>query len=330
MNSVAVVTRAYDAEAPYIVSFIEHYMRLGVTEFHIVVPYQNPYDYLKVICNNISNINLHLEIEPSNLLEGVQKIALPYVKSSHILSVDVDEYLHVDKKYFETLLAHDYVKLNWIIAPYLNLPSDTVYGFHDKQCKYLIKKDICHSFRDHECITTVPTQPYESEIPLIHYVYRSFYDLILKCALSNYGDYQSTLSNQFSLGVTDCKKLPLKFKMLAIYKRIVNASEPFVVPNYCKIDVELELAIIKDAVMFEQLSELSSALERYASRLNLAKFIKEIRKHTAYKELGRLPHSWLAKIADNCLEVELEPKSWIKSKKNASSWKNLMIKLKKS
>lgn len=318
MNSLAIVTRAYDAEAPYIVSFIEYYKKIGVNEFHIVVPQGNRYEVLRDECSDLEGVTLYFDYECSEELKhfnAAQNIALPKVKASHILSIDIDEYLYI--KDVHPLLEYDYLQFHWIIAPFSFFGGQSVLGFQDAQCKYLVRTDLCKRLAIHDCELYRPTSPVKSDVKLIHYVYRSFNDLYLKCALSNYQSYQKTNENQLVEGMKDSVKLPLKFKMAAIYQRICHASHKHEVPNYCKIDFNIETLLIRSSMYYENITELKSAFLNYYSRIDLEKFITVMKSRDSYKQMGRIPHYELAEISDCCLLPSIIPENWLVPQKNS-------------
>lgn len=319
MNSLAIITRAYDAEAPYIASFIAHYKKMGVKEFHIVVPKGNRYDLLLNACTVHKDIKFYIDyiFESERGFKGVQNIAVPHVESSHILSVDVDEYLYTDE--IGPLLEHDYLLLKWTIVPYQNCDSKLLHSFVDGQTKYIVKTDICKKLKEHDCETTNGAIPSETSTPLLHFVYRSFLDVYLKCALGNYSDYQDTEDTQFKAGIIDCKNLPLKFKMAAIYQRISDSSESCHSPNLCQIDLKVEQALIKQTNHFKKLDLLQKAMLKYKSRIDLPKLVDAMKKSKEFYAYGRIPHSKLATLSDNTLMTELCPSSWLTKRPNSPS-----------
>lgn len=332
MNSLAIVTRAYDAEAPYINSFIEYYKNIGVNEFHIVVPKGNRYEVLEGECADIEDVTLYFDYECSEDLKhfnAAQNIALPKVKASHILSIDIDEYLDTDD--VNALLEHDYLLFKWVIAPFSVFNSTKVLGFEDAQCKYLVKTSLCKRLAIHDCELYTPIKPTFSQVKLIHYVYRSFNDLFLKCALSNYQSYQKTEVHQFYDGIEDSSNLPLKFKMAAIYQRISQASAKYQVPFYCEIDIACEKRLIESTVYKGILTELQAAFLNYYSRINLHKLISDMCNSDSYKMLGRVPHFKLAEFSDASLIDNLAPKQWqVNPTKTKSKIHHFLKKLKSS
>ena len=318
MNTVSVICRAYDAEAPYIKSFIEHYLSIGCIEIHIVVPKGNPYSYLEKECKKFNNIKLYIDYQNKIPLRGSQSIPIPYITTTHIISVDIDEYLDVSD--ITPLLKHDYIRLNWVISPYSVIENtDKIAGFVDRQCKYIIKTSLCESMDDHDCKLKQPTTQYESKYKLIHYVYRSFNDLYLKCNMSNYGDYQANNNDKLTANLNDIKQLPHKFKMAAIYRRIANSSNQQY-PRLYKIDYTLEDILVKNTINYANINKLHQALLHYESRINLELFIKQMLKHKNFRLYKRIPHHKLVECSDKTLMDALEPENWITNTTTSRSY----------
>lgn len=315
MNDLAVVTRAYDAEAPYIFSFLQHYRNIGVREFHIVIPKTNQSQQLKSKLSGFQDVYIHDDYDEETFhnMEMLRSVALPYVTTSHILNVDVDEYLYIDD--VSPLLAFNYIKLNWIIAPYLDIHSDTCFGFIDRQCKYIVRTDYCISIEDHYAVTE-PKQPdLVSDYHIIHYVYRSFNDIFLKCAISEYSCYQRTDKSRFHAFSEDIMQLPLKFKMAAIYRRLVTSSQAIKVPNYCHPDRQLEQRLVETSDVYPFYSDIYQAYCSYSSRINLEAFLKEIKKSKEYHQYQRIPHFLLSQFADATLLPMIDSRLFLPSHK---------------
>ena len=298
MNDVSVVCRAYDAEAPYIRSFIDHYTGIGCKAFHIVVPQDNPCDRLLGQLNDYDHVTVYRDHGIAHFNEA-QNAALPHVKTSHILWVDIDEYLNTED--VTPLLAHDYVNLPWIIAPYnLCLDSDHKFGLGDKQVKYIVRATACKELRVHDCVLKDAGKPLTANVNLLHYVYRSYADLFLRCTLGNYQSYQKTFAEQLREGADDCTKLPLKYKMLAIYQRLVTAADQTVM-DYCRIDTEMQKELVAASAYGDTYAGLERSMLQYFSRIDLRALTKRIHAHPKYREFGRLPHFLLAELADATL-----------------------------
>ncbi|MBR0568591.1 hypothetical protein J5J83_20900 [Azoarcus sp. L1K30] len=308
MKSVAVVFRAYDAEAPYVRSFIDHYMKIGCGEFHVVVPDGNPSALLEVQLQGYTNVRLHRDHGYSRLY-GCQTAALRHVESEYTLSVDVDEFLDVDT--VSSLPDCDFLELPWVIAPFNPCRTgEGVFGFVDGQIKYMVRTERCESLEDHGCVIKGGFSSERSPYPLLHYVYRSYSDLFLKCTLGSYHSYQRTIRSQLIDGVDDVRKLPLKIKMAAIYQRLSLAGGRRF-PNFCAVDAEVESSLVSSSGSVDSYVLLEEAFFQYQSRIDLVALLKQVRGHPKFREYGRLPHFVLAEIADRTLCEPFRGEDWL-------------------
>lgn len=85
-KSFAVVVRAFDGEAPYLQSFIDHHRRIGVDQFYVVLaPDTAP------LCRAIAAENDLCVIESDG-----QRVrdATDHVREDYVAVIDADEYLH--------------------------------------------------------------------------------------------------------------------------------------------------------------------------------------------------------------------------------------------
>ena len=87
-KSCAVVVRAFDGEAPYLQSFIDHHRRIGIDQFYVVLaPDAAP------LCRSIVAKNDLCVIESDG-----QRVrdATDRVREDYVAVIDADEYLHPD------------------------------------------------------------------------------------------------------------------------------------------------------------------------------------------------------------------------------------------
>ena len=87
-QSCAIVVRAFDGEAPYLQSFIDHHRQIGIEQIYVVIsPGGAP------LCREILSRN-HLPFIES---EGQSiNAALSFIRADYVAVVDADEYLHPD------------------------------------------------------------------------------------------------------------------------------------------------------------------------------------------------------------------------------------------
>ena len=88
MSSYAIVVRAFDGEAPYLQSFIDHHRRLGVEAFYpVIAPGAAP------LCRDIFTKNeIHFHESEGQRIRSVQDL----IREDYVAVIDADEYLHPD------------------------------------------------------------------------------------------------------------------------------------------------------------------------------------------------------------------------------------------
>ena len=87
-KSTAVVVRAFDGEAPYLQSFIDHHIKIGVDQFYFVIaPGGAP------LCREILRRNGLDFTEVKGQKVGAVR---PLIREDYVAVIDADEYLHPD------------------------------------------------------------------------------------------------------------------------------------------------------------------------------------------------------------------------------------------
>lgn len=318
MNDISVICRAYDAEAPYIKSFIDHYTNIGCKEFHVVIPLGNPYRLLFDQISDYDHVKIYTNHEIRNFDEA-QNAALTNIKTSHFIFIDIDEFLDVAD--INSLLLEDYIRLNWAIAPYhvshfdnAKYHNKRIKGFFDRQFKVIARTKICQRIDIHGCKFYSNVELTDPGLTLLHYVSRSYSDLFLRNTVGDYENtYLKTISSQLREGITDCFKIPIKYKLTAIYQRLAMASqEKF--KNYCWIDQDIENELIRINPFYSSFDGLHESLLHYFSRIDLRRFLNAIRRNKTYQKYGRLPHFLLSEICDQTLMEEFHGQDWIRLK----------------
>jgi len=311
MNSVSVITRAYDAEAPYIKSFIDHYFSIGCSEIHICISSGNPSSILENTILGIKSVFVHKEQNIGHPIRGIQNIALPFINTTHIIAVDVDEFLDIFD--ISVLLESDYIRINWLIAPSVehssNDCSKLIKGFYDGQCKFIVRTDLCKFLNEHNCVLKINKKITFSPHPLIHYTSRSFKDLFLKCSMSRFQYYQASNPSEIAAGINNYKNLPVKFKIAAVYLKLAQVGNENY-SRYFAIDYDIENDLVLQQPYSAQLHDLKSSFECYYSQIDLKRLASVILKNKYYISKGRIPHYHLAGIADRTLVTNIKPSEW--------------------
>jgi hypothetical protein len=95
----AVVSKLFFGELPYLKSFLEYYLNIGIQKFYFVNTIPEYYDMIiEYLDDYISNDIIHIEnindIYKTRFNMCVTQL-LPIIKEKYILHVDCDEYLWI-------------------------------------------------------------------------------------------------------------------------------------------------------------------------------------------------------------------------------------------
>ena len=259
MNSVAVLTRIYPGELPYLHNFINYYFKIGVDKIYFLNTHS---DNIEDITNYLSSNKNFDKIIIENLpkdkeinLIGSQTLLLSKIKEDYTLNIDADEYLKVNniKELCNNLNEKQIpiVNFRW----YMNFNDGFVFkndnlGFKIwNEGKILFKTNIAKTIYDHTIITNDDKKhnfPI-SNIPLIHIWCRNFNDIIIKSINQRFNDLKSS---NLELLKNDIKKLtiPTRLKLLAY---LINLDGDLINPQF---DYEIDIKKEKELV-FSKLSQ---------------------------------------------------------------------------
>jgi hypothetical protein len=295
-NSVAVISRIYIGEIPYIDAFIEHYFKIGISKLYLVIT--NLADencikeYLKHKSYAIEFINSNLDENESITMDSMN-YTLEYVKETYLLHIDIDEYLDIHP--FESinhLVEHincDKIHFNWAITVFdgncdTNLACRGM-THRKKPFKTLCKTALIKNFTSngHDFDTVTPVNSVESTNYLIHYWGRTFNDILIKII---YGDRFKDLKSSKLQELLDMieynsnKFIPVRLKMLALLSRL-NKTIPLPRDFISgKINKEKEDELVLSKLSKDQVQII---YERY----NVFREMFDINKHEVnYYKLG--------------------------------------------
>lgn len=253
MLSVAVLTRIYPGELPYLNYFINYYFKIGVDKIYFINTYP---DNLDEITNYLSTNKYFSKIEIINLpkdqdipLMGCQSLVLPKIKEDYTLNIDADEYLKIDdiKEFCNNLNKKKIPLINF--RWYMNFNDD--FTFKNKNLgfklwtegKVIFKTEIADKIYDHMIITKndeIDTTKV-AKIPLIHLWCRNFNDILIKTISQRFNDLKSSNLDKVKENITTLQ-LPSRLKLLSY---LINLDNDVITPYFeYNIDVEKEKEII--------------------------------------------------------------------------------------
>jgi len=238
--SVAIISRIYCGEGPYLFVFIDYYLNIGISKFYFVICEKVEEDVLKLFLRKYEKY-IHyfvhengLEHMDKNVFDGCENI----VEEDYLLNVDIDEfmYLKYKDKFYDKI--QDFIKENqydkyhfdWIMVVNDGISKNTEGFVKKKMGKTMIKvkngieKITCHDFE----LKNKNIKIFYDEMYIIHYWGRTFEDIIIKCLCGKLSDKKRTNLKEMVDEIYK-KRLPVRFKMLALLSKV---KKDIIVPNF--------------------------------------------------------------------------------------------------
>ncbi len=217
----SIVSRFLNIDIPYMNQWIEHYVSIGVTYFHLYYISSNSgsnsdlnddeiyrwVDKLKTVDHVIQRVNLDQQqvgVDSNHVF--VLFPPTPKITQDYILHFDSDEYLYINERYnsqlenfIQSQSPKDTVfRFKWIMCPAGNKPFysnvNTILQDHTLP-KYILyshksmgkTSNVRFTLNPHEFATTTTTLHPKTvnDCFLIHFCYRGLYDVYYKCFFQN-------------------------------------------------------------------------------------------------------------------------------------------------
>jgi hypothetical protein len=256
-ETIALVSRVYIGELPYIKYFLDYYIKIGIdkiyliitnkTEAPLIMSYIKDYMYItEVVINETRTINMRIF--------NMDKIN---IKEDFTLFLDIDEFLDISPlKNIKDILKDepgDKYNFNWIIKVNDGF-SNNEKGYNKTSSKKPFKTMCRTALIDrwegsHNFITKRETIPVKSKYRLIHHYGRTFNDILIKCI---YGKGMLNKDKNTSLDEVlkdirsdDVNDIPNRFKMLALVSRVPKTVNVKLESIYEYIDYDLENELLK-------------------------------------------------------------------------------------
>lgn len=281
LQDTQLLTRYYQAEKPYWMSFVNHYESCGVTMINVCV--QSEEDQKSVLSFSYSaNINLNVFILdkhscPDSALKKFNFRAISHQRKYTLLA-DCDEFLtsqtnkqltldeFFDPPRISSLQVQWLMDINYFDSP--NFENFRRYGFWGRGSKPIalsnsvLAINTVHHFRIDDRVRSNQLKIRDmkanlsmSGVVLVHAWARSFKDCLIKLLYSKLKD-EKTHDQNLALAKLRCGHLPNRLKMLALLKMQESYIE--IPPYKYHIDTEAEDSILSryitqsDIEFFEQ------------------------------------------------------------------------------
>jgi hypothetical protein len=278
-ETIALVTRVYIGELPYIKYFLDYYIKIGINKIYLIITnktevplithYLKDYNYItEFVINETRTINMRLfNMDDIN------------IKEDFTLFLDVDEFLDIyPLKNIKGILKDepgDKYHFNWVIKVNDGF-SNNVKGYKNtgskKPYKTMCRTALINRWEgSHDFITTREITPVKSKYRLIHHYGRTFNDMLIKCI---YGKGMSNKDKNTSLAEVlkdirsnDINDIPNRFKMMAIVSRIPKTVSIKLESIYKYIDYNLEAELL-EKIAYSEKKRLAEKYEVFRERLD--------------------------------------------------------------
>lgn len=247
---VSIVCRVFTGELPYIKSFLDHYISIGISTFYILNTITEEYDSVKLYLEEY----IHLDIVKlynisSNKvrIQGCVQEILKYVNEEYIFYCDIDEYLILPDRFntiHDLVISDEYdqYKIKWLY--YFNDTDTCILNKHmmkTPEGKCIMKVKSIMNIGDHcirKCNSKIRSKTYTFKIDIknnpyiLHIASRTFNDTLIKCVIGRIQDRKFKFRN-----IIKCIKqndIPTKFKLLALYNVIESKK------YNCNVKVDIQ------------------------------------------------------------------------------------------
>lgn len=226
-----VVTRIFDAELPYVGSFIRHYAGLGVQRMFFVNTFRAHYSE---VCEYVGqHVVEGTELVVTNTrsddgeVNKMQNEALSPSMGDFVINVDVDEYWVLppsipDLSTLVRVRPADVYQFYWLMVPFdrvTAVPRAPYRGFHGTNGKYMARPSNLRRLGVHRPSLKGGGRraaTFSTCGSLVHFWGRGFKDCLLKCVGQKIGN-SKTSSKEELLRLASEGDVPNRLKLLAYF-----------------------------------------------------------------------------------------------------------------
>lgn len=284
MTSIAVLSRIYPGEIPYINSFLEYYVKIGVDKFYLInTHYDNKDEIIDFLSKNTHFKKIKLYHLPKDCLKliGCQNNYLQYIEEEYTLNIDIDEYLQITdlKDFCITMKKQDKeidgILFNW----YMNfndnvIQEDNVLEIKSKKWtegKCLFKTKNITQINDHMCYSNIKKLfIIPSNIMLLHLWSRSFNDVIIKSINQRFNDIKSS-NLDILLSSLKNNNIPKRFKILAYLKNIESDFKLTTKESILNINYQKENDLVFNSINHKDYNKLVKLYNLYRYHFSIFK-----------------------------------------------------------
>lgn len=271
-NSVGCLTRIYIGELPYIKTFVEHGLSIGVDRFFFVFPSQEHVGRLLSAMAPYSSCCSYIFETTGRNVNQALKVDVSEITTDYVISIDVDEFIYVDGGVAigDRLqdMQMDACVMPWVMSPRdFSVPSGPLTGFRGHVGKRLARTSLIKGISGPHGFEPSPELRFSEDdhIHLVHYWGRSFKDIVIKCIYQTLqGAKRSSLGEMQVL--LKARQLPERLRVLASLTRHEHDVE-LLHHNHSLCDEDLQEELLSVASS-DFLAELEDVYLEYKASLD--------------------------------------------------------------
>jgi hypothetical protein len=281
--SFCVITRIFDAELPYVESFVRHYASLGVCKVYFVNTFRAQYGK---VCKFLEGLGItDVTIEVVNTYDDAGPVNQKMNEALHddiedfVINVDIDEFWILPSSFrdLRSLVSRrpaDVYWFYWVMVPHDGLhgaPTAPYLGYHGHNGKYMVRSSRLTWLHVHEPHVRNPKTAVWTQCGhALHFWGRGFKDVLLKVAGQKIGN-EKTSNRKELLHLASTGDIPVRLKLLAYFmlQKWSRASVEKVqqVPQLLQCNQALEEKLLRKYINKMQFKKIRALYLSFSRRL---------------------------------------------------------------
>jgi len=264
--SIAILTRIYKSEVPYINEFIDYHLNyIKIDHIYFILTDTTKFENIidKKFLKKITIIKRDVFLIKH--VDSLFNYAVPKIKEKYVFNIDVDEFIFLNKE----MSLREFIKKNscynlfyfkWIMCPSIKYQNNSVFDIYDNEPLFVsntgksmaITKEIDSMFiHDMKVFNKKQLIVDTNDIFILHFSSRGLVDLISRMLSQSFkNDTMETINNCLNNDLKSFSELPSRFKAVLIqknYKRVFNKIDKEIKLTH-KINTESEKILLKKKI----------------------------------------------------------------------------------
>ncbi len=272
--SIAILTRIYKYESPYLNEFIDYHLNYVKID-HIYFILTDDYDFSNIIdqsfMERITMLKNPLFSKKNN--DRLFNYTIQFIKEKYVFNIDIDEFIYLN----ESCSLQDFIKKNskynlfnfkWILCPSSNYQNDSVFNICQNEQMFisdtgksmaLVNDIISIEVHSMHVINEKKIEVNIDDIFILHFSSRGIVDLLLRMLNQKFkNDTLEKINNFLNNELGSFNLLPSRIKALKLQKNnkfILNKKIITPKLNF-KIDTNIENIMLSEKIIMNDKNKL--------------------------------------------------------------------------